>query len=274
MIASMPGRPLTADIAAVDAPTRPSSVEQPSRGARQPARRKRRWWTECLLATGLYVIYEVIRSVLASSPSWAERDGHDVLRWEQLAHLDPEHWLNHALQGVAALAVPACYFYAAAYMIVTPGVLIWLYRRHPSRYGQARWTLALITFVALAGFRWFPTAPPRLLSNAGFFDTLGLYHGWGWWGPGSSVPAAASVLANQYAAMPSLHVAWAAWCGAAVFALTRRRVARGLAILYPVLTALDVLATANHYLLDVLAGATLWLLTQLAVRYFAVRRAA
>lgn len=273
MIAAMPGRPATADIAVVDAPTRTYPVEEPTREAGRPAPRSRRWWTECLFATGLYVVYEVIRAVVAGSPRWAQRDGHDILRWEQLAHLDPEHWLNHALQGVGVLAVPACYFYAAAYMIVTPGVLIWLYRTHPERYGQARWTLALVTFVALVGFRWFPTAPPRLLSGAGFADTLGVYHGWGWWGPGSSVPAAASALANQDAAMPSLHVAWAVWCGAAVFALTRHRVVRALAILYPLLTALDVLATANHYLLDVLAGATLWLLTRLAVgRVAALRR--
>jgi hypothetical protein len=68
--------------------------------------------------------------------------------------------------------------------------------------------------------------------------------------------------------MPSLHLAWAAWCGATVFTLTRRRWVKAVAIAYPVLTALVVLGTANHYLLDVLAGIGLWLLATFAVSHF------
>ena len=78
-----------------------------------------------------------------------------------------------------------------------------------------------MTASALLGFWRFPTAPPRLLTAGGFHDTLAAYSQWGWWGSDASVPAGAAAIANQFAAMPSLHMAWAAWCGATVYRLTR-----------------------------------------------------
>lgn len=105
-----------------------------------------------------------------------------------------------------------------------------------------------------------------MLTDGGFHDTLAAYGNWGWWGSDASVPAGAAAIANQFAAMPSLHMAWAAWCGASVFRLTSRRWLRALAVAYPVLTAFVVLGTANHYLADVVAGAGLWLLADLGVR--------
>lgn len=231
------------------------------------AGRRTRWWRELALVAAFYGVYDVIRGVIGGGSAQAQRDGRDVLHWEQLVHIDPEHWLNNDLQHLPLLAIPACYFYASLHFIITPAVLIWVYRNRPDSYRQARTVLAVITAVALVGFWRFPTAPPRLLSGAGFHDTLAHFSNWGWWGSDASVPAGATAIANQFAAMPSLHLAWAAWCGATVFTLTRRRWLQALAISYPVATTLVVLGTANHYLLDVAAGAALWAVTHVAVRY-------
>jgi hypothetical protein len=94
----------------------------------------------------------------------------------------------------------------------------------------------------------------------GFVDTVVRFHTWG-----SLASNSIAKDANQYAAMPSLHVAWAAWCAATVCALVRRPVVRLAAISYPIITALVVLGTANHYLLDALAGTLLWLVVHLTV---------
>jgi hypothetical protein len=225
-----------------------------------------RWWRELALVGGFYGVYDLIRGLIGGGSAQAQRDGNDLLRWEQLLRIDPEHWLNAHLQHLSVAAVPACYFYATLHFVITPGVLLWTYRRHRGDYARARTVLALITAAALIGFWRFPTAPPRLLIGAGFHDTLAHFAGWGWWGSDASVPAAATAIANQYAAMPSLHVAWAAWCGATLFTLTGRRWIKSLAVAYPVLTTLVVLGTANHYLLDVLAGAALWAVAEAAVR--------
>jgi hypothetical protein len=228
--------------------------------------RRTRWWRELVLVAAFYSVYDVIRGFIGGGTAQAQHNGRELLRWEQRLHLDPEHWLNAHLQHLAVLAVPACFFYATLHFLVTPAVLVWTYRYRSASYHQARTVLAIITAAALIGFWLFPTAPPRLLDGAGYHDTLAHFSAWGWWGNDGSVPRGATAIANQYAAMPSLHLAWAAWCGATVFALTRHRWVKAAAVAYPVLTALVVLGTANHYLLDVLAGVGLWLVATLAVR--------
>ena len=230
----------------------------------------RRWWRELFIAAALYAGYDIIRGLIAGNTARAMRDGRDILNLERLLHIDPERYLNRALDHLAPLAVPACFFYATLHFIITPAVLIWTYLRHREAYRRARTVLAVITLTALVGFWLFPTAPPRLLTGAGFQDTLVRFGSWGWWGSDASVPTAAHAIANPYAAMPSLHLAWAVWCGATVYSLTRRRAVRAAAVAYPILTALVVIGTANHYLLDVIAGAAVWGLADRLVSYVPV----
>ncbi|MFZ2014601.1 MAG: phosphatase PAP2 family protein [Nocardioides sp.] len=230
-----------------------------------------RWWHELVLATLLYACYDAARGLSRGGFVKAERDGWHILDFERALHLDPEGWLNAHLQTFPLLAVPACYAYATLHFVVTPSVLVWAYCRRPTAYARARTTLALATAGALFGFWFFPTAPPRLLIGGGFQDTLATYSNWGWWGSQTSIPQGAAALANQFAAMPSLHVAWSIWCAATLIAHVRSRTVRVLAGLYPVITATVVLATANHYLLDVAAGAALWALAHAFVRVYPSR---
>lgn len=229
--------------------------------------RGQRWWREVALAAAFYALYDTIRGLIGGGTAHAQHDGHDLLAIEGLLHLDPEHYLNQLLGHITLLAVPACFFYATLHFLITPGVLIWTYGARPDAYRRARTVLAVITLAALGGFWMFPTAPPRLLPAAGYQDTLAHFSNWGWWGSDASVPTAAQAIANQYAAMPSLHLAWAAWCAATIFTHTHHRGIRAAALTYPVLTALVVIATANHYLLDVLAGAALWALAHALVNH-------
>ena len=76
--------------------------------------------------------------------------------------------------------------------------------------------------------------------------------------------------ANQFGAMPSLHIGWAVWCTLALWQLSSRTWVRGLAVLYPCLTAFAVLATGNHYLLDIVAGLATFALAVALVRVASV----
>ena len=232
-----------------------------------------RWWHEVCLAATLYLFYDAARGLTTGGVLKAERDGWDILTLERAFHLDPESWLNAHVQTSPALAVPACYLYATLHFVVTPAVLVWTYRARPAHYSRVRTTLAVTTASALFGFWLFPTAPPRLLLGGGFHDTLATYSSWGWWGAGTSVPRGAASLANEFAAMPSLHVAWAVWVAATLVAHAQGRVIRVLAAVYPAVTATVVVATANHYLLDVVAGAGLYALAHAVVRSYPSRRA-
>lgn len=83
---------------------------------------------------------------------------------------------------------------------------------------------------------------------------MAVFSDWGWWGEAASAPRGMKGLSNQYAALPSLHVGWALWSAVQVRANTNSRLLRRWAWTYPALIALVVMATANHYLLDAVAG--------------------
>ena len=218
-----------------------------------------------MLLLALYGLYELARALVHGDVALAQQRGWAILHWEQHWHLAVEHPLNVVLAHDVPLAVLAGYCYAALHYVVSPLVLIWMYRRHRPDYGIARTALVLATVIGLVVFVTVPTAPPRLLPGAAFQDTLAHVHQWGWWGGEGSVPRGLGGLSDQVAAMPSLHVGWALWCGVLLARYASRRWVRWLGVAYPVVISLDVMATANHYLLDVVAGGATMVLGALAV---------
>jgi hypothetical protein len=162
--------------------------------------------------------------------------------------------LNSALAQATWIAIAASYFYSVMHYVVTPTVLVWMYRKHRTNYGPARTALAISTGVGLIGYLLLPTAPPRMLAHSGLRDTLADTSSYGWWAGEGSVPRGFGGLTNQFAAMPSLHVGWAIWCGVLVAVFARRWWVKALGVAYPITTTLVVMATANHYFLDALAG--------------------
>jgi hypothetical protein len=236
-----------------------------------------RWWTELPLIIVVYGLYTAGRLFVRSDVTVAMGHGVELLRLETDLHLAPERWLNSLLTKYHDLGVPADFWYASLHYLVTPLVLVWLWRRRPSRYRFARTWLLISTLVGLLGFTLMPTAPPRLLpSGHGFTDTMALYGSYGWWGADASAPRGLGGLTNQYAAMPSLHVGWALWCGIMLFRYGRSPLVRALGVLYPLGSTLVVMGTANHYLLDAVAGVAVMgvghLLTGPAFRLTGARR--
>ena len=214
-----------------------------------------RWLREVVLVGAVYGAYELSRGLRNGATQIATRNGHDILHWEQSLDLAPEKLFTHALISVTPLAVAAAYFYSTMHYVITPLVLVWMYRSHAAHYRTARTALAFSTILGLVVFYIVPTAPPRLLAGAGIPDALFDVRNWGWWGGEGSVPRGLGGLTNQFAAMPSLHVGWALWCGFLLARYASRTWVRALGVLYPLVTTFVVLATGNHYLLDAVAGA-------------------
>jgi hypothetical protein len=180
-------------------------------------------------------------------------------RAERWLHLDIEPPLNHLAAARPVLAETVGYYYGLAHFIITPLVLAWLWLRRPAAFGPLRSTLVLATTAANLVFWTWPVAPPRF-AVPGMTDVLARYRILG-----AGDPHGPDSLVNLYAAMPSLHVAWAAWCAAALVTATCTRW-RQLAWLYPAATTLVVLATANHFLADAAAGLAITALGLLAAR--------
>ena len=194
-----------------------------------------------------YLAYALVRLAVRADRHAAFAHAAELWRAERWLHLDVEPSLNHLVAAGPALAEATGYYYGLLHFIVTPLVLGWLYLRRPSAFPRLRSALVLATSAANIVFWTWPVAPPRY-SVPGMTDILVSHHVLG-----AADPHGPDRLVNLYAAMPSLHVAWATWCAVAVITATRSRW-RHLAWLYPSATVLVVLASANHFLLDVVGG--------------------
>ncbi|WP_231331128.1 phosphatase PAP2 family protein [Actinomadura graeca] len=216
-------------------------------GGRRAAPSRPRLWPEILLLVLCYLAYQAVRNLVPAEHAMAAHRAYEILELESSLHLDVEYDLNRMFTAHTALAVTANYFYAVMHFAMTIGVMVWLYLRRPARYAGYRTLLFTTTLLGLAGFWAYPLAPPRMLP--GFTDTVIAFGTWGIYDSG----AGASVT-NQYAAMPSMHTAWSLWCAAALIAAARRWWTVVLAALYPAVTIVVIMGTANHFLLDAAGG--------------------
>ena len=221
-------------------------VEEPGTGA---VRRRPSWWTQVLVIGFFLWAYDAINNLSSLRRASALAHGAAIFRLEQRLHLDPELSLNHWLASHLSFGRALADYYDTLHFFVTLGVLFWVWWRHSSHYRLLRNTLIGTNLIGFAVFWLYPVAPPRMLASAGFVDIVSVTHAVGAWSTG-----ALASQANEYAAMPSLHVAWAIWCALAVWTVRRDAVSRTIAIVYVVVTSVIVIATANHYLLDVAAG--------------------
>ncbi|GHH34222.1 phosphatase PAP2 family protein [Streptomyces candidus] len=211
--------------------------------------RRPRIWFEILLLVVSYWIYSMIRNAVPEQKAKALANADWIWKVENELGIAVEKTINHAVDSVTWLVVSMNYYYATLHFIVTIGVLIWLYRWQPGRYAAARTILFATTGVALVGYYLYPLAPPRLMNGGGFVDTVLVHHTWG-----SMASGDLKHMSNQYAAMPSMHIGWSTWCGLTIFFLASVPWVRVLGLLYPTLTLVVIVATANHFWLDAVGG--------------------
>ena len=218
----------------------------------QPSRPLRLVTRETAVLGALLLLYQASRLLGGRDPLAAVDNARTVLAVERALLLPGEQAVQAAVLGSDALVRLANAFYAGAHLPVTAGVLLWLLLRRPAVYRRARTALVQATAAALGVYLLVPVAPPRMLP--GFVDTGAAY--------GQSVygGAGGTALANELAAMPSLHVGWAVLVALAAMAATSSRW-RWLWLLHPVTTVVVVVATANHFWLDAAAGALLLAVT-------------
>ncbi|MFE7560057.1 phosphatase PAP2 family protein [Kitasatospora sp. NPDC057500] len=243
------------------APSRTAALRTRVRDQRRSPARPRIWFELVLIGLS-YWIYSLVRNAVPEQESVAQKHAGWIWDLEKSLGIAVERSVNHAADGIGWLITGMNYYYATLHFVVTIGVLVWLYRRHPGRYGAVRTVLFVTTAIALVGFYFFPLAPPRLMTDGGFIDTVKTH---GTWGSMASGPA--THVSNQFAAMPSMHIGWSTWCGLTIFFLARRTWVRVLGLLYPVATLVVIVATANHFWMDAVGGLLCLLVGYLAARW-------
>ena len=229
-----------------------------------------RWWVEIIIIGVCYLIYSMIRNYLGSdNVTWevAFDNAKTIIEIERYLGLYQELRIQDWFIDWELFIRFWNIFYGLFHFAVTGFVLFWLYVRFPDHF--ARWrTIGLVTTgLALIGFAIFPLMPPRLLGASidayganmfeayPFVDTVKEFGGLWQYGSG-----ALRSVSNQYAAMPSLHFAWACWCTIAIYSRLSHVATKALAVLYPIATLFAILVTANHFWLDAVGGALVLLL--------------
>ena len=204
------------------------------------------WLRELMIFALAYVVYFGVRAITEGAPGAAMRNASDLIELERRLGIAWEGVVQEGIVGSRFLLDVAngVYMYGHWPVIIVAGVLLYRHRRH--RYYQLRNACLVSGLVGLVIFALYPVAPPRL-TDLPLVDTV-TAHAEGY---RQLVPRA---LVNQYAAMPSFHAGWNVLLGIVVFRATRNVLLRGLAVAGPAAMLVAVVATANHYVIDVVAG--------------------
>lgn len=207
---------------------------------------------------GFYFSYLGVRHLVDREPgkAIARLNGLKVIALEErLSRHLFELTVERIADSSSLLLTAAAWTYWNSEFTVIGLTLLWIYLRRHERFSRFRNTILLANLVGLIGFALVPTAPPWMFPDRGF--VAGVNHS----------GALLQTLANPYAAMPSLHAADALIVGWFLVSASRTKWAKGLWALWPLWVWFCVIATANHYVLDVLAGIGVALAALLATSY-------
>jgi membrane-associated phospholipid phosphatase len=222
---------------------------------------------QLLIWFGFLFAYQLARGVADRDPPRAFANGWRVINLEErlagLGELTLQGWT----QSSRFLEALVSWTYWNSEFTVVGLALLWVYLRRHEAFTRFRNTILFANVLGLVGYVLLPTAPPRMFPSIGFGDTLaefgGLNHGSG----------LIEFASNPYAAMPSLHAADALIVGLVLFSVCRHWWAKAIWAIWPAWVWFAVMATGNHFWLDVLAGVALASISLAVVYHGRVRSA-
>lgn len=199
-----------------------------------------------LVAAG-FLVYFGVRAVTQGSHVQAVENARTLISLERSLGFYWEPSIQTAITGHHWLVTLVNWVYIWGHWPLIAAVAAWLFTRHPDAFRRTRTAFFVSGAIGMAVFILFPAAPPRLV-DAGFMDTVARYsHAYRALQPPS--------LVNRYAAFPSLHFGWDLLIGLALVTNARSLAGRALGVAMPVAMAIAVVLTANHWIIDVVAGA-------------------
>jgi membrane-associated phospholipid phosphatase len=196
---------------------------------------------------GFFFAYQIARGLADRNPAKAFAHGLGVIRLEKHTHALFELTLQRITVSSHLLTVLTSWTYWLSQFTVLGLALLWVYLRRHEHFARFRNTVLLANAIGLIGYVTVPTAPPRMFPQDGFVDLLssfGINHGSGF----------VQLASNQYAAMPSLHAADALIVGITLAVVIRHWYLKILWILWPAWVWFSVMATGNHFWLDIVIG--------------------
>jgi membrane-associated phospholipid phosphatase len=196
-----------------------------------------------------YQAYQVVRGMTDGDPTTAFANAERLIDAEKSVGTFFEPGLQQALLSQTWLIDFANFMYMNSHFVVTTGFLAWLYLFRNDHFYFVRNMFLVAMALALVGYGLYPTAPPRLMPEHGFTDTIAAFTGV------AQDDKTVSLLVNQYAAVPSMHIAFSLMIAIPGAALSRHAAARAAWSAYPLLVFFVIVVTGNHFWLDAAAGA-------------------
>jgi hypothetical protein len=222
-------------------------------------------WPDAVNQLALFALadlcYETVRGVAEGNSALAFANARWIVEAEQNMGFFVEKDVQNWVMGERLLVDFANFMYVNSHFIITSCLLVWIYLRHNNHFYFVRNMFMVAMALALVGYLSFPTAPPRFLPELGFVDTIAYY------ADVQHDSALVALFINPYAAVPSMHVAFALMLAVPTVRLVRSPVAKVLWALYPALVTAVVVVTGNHWLLDAAAGALVALAAGLIAHY-------
>ena len=219
-------------------------------GARVLPRGWKDVFRQLLLFVGAYVLYQLVRGLIHYGNGYKPfGDATRIIDIERWLHVFAEPSIQAWAQNKHWLMDVADWTYLNAHYFVTIGALIFIYMRRNDSFYFVRNMFMLAMALALIGYALYPTAPPRLMPEWGFTDSIQQFTGV------TVEHGPTSALLNLYAAIPSMHVCFSLMIGWPMARLVKHRLAAVAWALYPLFITFVVIATGNHYLTDAFLGA-------------------
>jgi hypothetical protein len=204
---------------------------------------------QLVLFCGAYWLYRVARGLVDGRAAEAFENARAVIDVERGLGLFFEPSVHAWASGHALVIDAASWMYLNSHFAITTVTLAWIYLRRNERFYFVRNMFMVAMGLALVGYVALPTAPPRFMPEWGFTDSVAAFTGV------KADSASADLLFNPFAAIPSMHVAFALMLGVTMTRMTRRRWAQALWWSYAPVVTFVVVATANHWWLDGFLGA-------------------
>ncbi len=218
-------------------------------------------WVDLLrqfvLFCGAYWLYRVVRGLVDGRAAEAFENARSVIAVERDLGMFFEPAVNAWATSHAFVIDSASWMYVNSHFAITTVTLAWIYLRRNERFYFVRNMFMVAMGIALIGYVALPTAPPRFMPEWGFTDSVAAFTGV------DAEKGSVSVLFNPYAAIPSMHVAFALMLGVTMAHIVRRRWARALWLAYAPVVTFVVVVTANHWWLDGFLGAVVALVSAL-----------
>ncbi len=210
---------------------------------------KKKWVREILIfliALGIYQLSRIL--AITDDEETVFRHAMDIVNFEKATgmfiEIPIQQWFLERIELLKGLNQ----FYMKAHLPVTILFFVFLYNKHRDKYPYIRNVFLLANFIAIFIYIFYPCAPPRMLNDLGFVDTLrdisavDLYEG------------NLSKTFNQYAAVPSMHFGYSFFIGYVLIRLFKNWIVKILGFLYPITVLIVIVATGNHFIVDAIAG--------------------